>query len=431
MVGRCLLLVSVAAVILLPYVVLLPPAGGPPSDESGGGGPPKRPSGSAATATTTAAAKATSSDGAGDGDPPNPMPVGARGTAVASGPQPGPSCAICFFGLPRSFRLLVLPSIVRNVLLPNLENRCDIYLHYFRVDSEEGGRSGVGGVIDPDEVWLLQNATDRVFNGLDDDGGGGIGSSSSSNTDRRRVHVSIVGDTNETFWRRRGSQLERYMTDRGPDGKLLYFPWMAKTYDARTVHNVVKQWHSISEVWQEMERSARRLGREYARVAMLRNDVVYVTPFDVHQISSTSRDVQNEVVAVPNWARYPVNDRMVYGPYEAVRVWATERFDRLESHVRTYDEPGYGLHSERFLDHSIFPAIRALGYRVEANPEVCFFRARADGSVWISDCVTRNGAARGFRTADTQALVEALVGHPCVRSKFNRVTVQLHCGGDG
>ena len=77
---------------------------------------------------------------------------------------------------------------------------------------------------------------------------------------------------------------------------------------------------------------------------------------------------------------------MIYGPKKAVKIWAKERFMRLEEHVVSY-EPGYGMHSERFLNHSIFPAIRRLGVPVYANPDICFFRARADSSTWITDCV--------------------------------------------
>jgi hypothetical protein len=203
---------------------------------------------------------------------------------------------------------------------------------------------------------------------------------------------------------------------------------MAKSFDKTSVHNLIKQWHSISRVWEEMERNARLLGKNYTRVAMLRNDVMFVTPFDLYQISNTTRDTENRMVAVPNWARFPINDRMVYGPYDAIKIWATERFQRLETHVRTYNEPGYGLHSERFLNHSIFPPIRDLGYTVVPNPEICFFRARADGSVWINDCATRDGAALGFRNINkAQTLVEALVGHKCVRSKFKQRVVQVQC----
>jgi hypothetical protein len=356
--------------------------------------------------------------------------VKSTGNKTKVSPRLVDSCAICFFGLPRSFRLLVLPSIIQNVLIPNRNNRCDIFLHYHHLDSEGKSRSGSGGILDTEQVWLLHNATTAVYGG----GHHNIGNKRTRHTENvhsdrmgTAVHLSIIKDTNETFWKERGSQIEKYKTTKIPGSSTpLYYPWKSGSYNMDTMYNIIKQWHSISSVWEEMERTAPLLGKRYTRVAMLRNDVVYVTPFDIYQISNTIRDDKNEMVVVPNWARFPINDRMVYGPFDAIRIWATERFDRLEKHVQTY-EPGYGLHSERFLNHSIFPAIRELGFPVVANPEICFFRARADGSTWINDCTTRDGAALGFRGLDTQALVERLVGHPCVRSAFNKKTVQLHC----
>ncbi|KAG7359070.1 hypothetical protein IV203_015659 [Nitzschia inconspicua] len=331
------------------------------------------------------------------------------------------SCAICFFGLPRSFQLLVLPSILRNVLKPNQKstNRCDIYLHYYKIESEGKSRSSAGGTIDTEHVWLLTHAVKELKRNRPDD-----------NKDDE-IYLSIVSDSEESFRKARGEQLEKYMTTKGPDGKPLYYPWMAKSYDKRSIENMIKQWHSISQVFHAMEQGATTLNKNYTRVAMMRNDVVYVTPFDIYQVSNTSRDDANRQVVVPNFARFPINDRMVYGPYAAVKIWATERFDRLESHVRTYDEAGYGLHSERFLNHSIFPAIRELGYTVTTNPELCFFRARADGTAWINDCATRDGAAIGFRNLDrAQRLVEELVGHSCVRSKYKQRIVQVDCNGN-
>lgn len=343
-------------------------------------------------------------------------PTTSRSSAAAATP---PSCAICFFGLPRSFQQLVLPSIVQNILKPNqrASNHCDIYLHYYKLNSEGKSRSSAGGTLDTEQVWLLQDAVQRLYNQQFKD------------EQSNKVHLTIISDMEDSFQQKRGEQLQKYLTTKeGPDGKLLYYPWMAKSYDKQSVENVVKQWHSISQVWSAMEEGARQLNRNYTRVAMMRNDVVYVTPFDIYQVSNTTRDDANQQVVVPNWARFPINDRMVYGPYDAIKIWATERFDRLETHVRTYEEPGYGLHSERFLNHSIFPPIRALGYEVTANPELCFFRARADGTAWINDCATRDGAALGFRNLNhAQRLVEELVGHDCVRGKFKQRIVQVDC----
>ena len=330
------------------------------------------------------------------------------------------SCAICFFGLPRSFQLLVLPSIIRNVLIPNKQNKCDIYMHYFQVGVEESGRSGYGGKINPDDVLLLKNAVKDVYNG-----------NNMNQPMNELPYVSITNDTSESFFQKRGTLLEKYRSVKGKDGNYLYFPWMAKTYTFPTsIDNIVKQWHSIDAAWNDMERNSIHLHKNYTRVAMMRLDVVYVTPFNIYKIGvkDETMDINNHFAAVPNWARYPINDRMFYGPNKAVKIWATERFQRLEDHVLTYEEPGYGMHSERFLNHSIFPAIREIeGVEVVADPDICFLRARADGSTWINDCVTRNGAARGFRRIDVQALVEDIVGRTCRKSKFNARTIQIHC----
>ena len=262
-------------------------------------------------------------------------PTGHRGdndNTIASS-----SCAICFFGLPRSFKLLVLPSIIKNVLIPNLSSRCDIFLHFYDIKTEEKSRSGFGGTIDANEVYLLKDSVDRIYN---------IENVTETGAPRApiagKVQLTITKDTNETFWDQRRGQVNRFMNAKGEDGKLLYFPWMAKSYDRNSVINVIKQWHSIESVFESMEQS----GKKYDRVAMLRNDVVFVTPFDVWKVNSTLRDTDNRIVTVPNFARFPINDRLVYGPAPAVKIWSTERFQRLEDHVRTYPEPGYGLHSE-------------------------------------------------------------------------------------
>jgi hypothetical protein len=72
-----------------------------------------------------------------------------------------------------------------------------------------------------------------------------------------------------------------------------------------------------------------------------------------------------------------------------------------------------------------------MGYSVATNPELCFFRVRADGTAWINDCATRDGAAIGFRNLDkAQRLVEELVGHSCIRSKFKQRIVQVDCNDE-
>jgi len=79
---------------------------------------------------------------------------------------------------------------------------------------------------------------------------------------------------------------------------------------------------------------------------------------------------------------------MIVGGYEAVKIWATQRFDRIDHHVvHTIPRPGMGMHSEHFMSNSILPAIlEETNATIITDPSICFWRVRADQSVWIGDC---------------------------------------------
>ena len=56
-----------------------------------------------------------------------------RKALAETGTSPGSDefqCAICFFGLPRSYKEMVLPNIVKNVLEPNHKYNCDVFVHF-------------------------------------------------------------------------------------------------------------------------------------------------------------------------------------------------------------------------------------------------------------------------------------------------------------
>lgn len=144
---------------------------------------------------------------------------------------------------------------------------------------------------------------------------------------------------------------------------------------------------------------------KYTQVAMLRSDVLYMTPMDIYEYG------QDRVV-VPGFGRHLVSDRVVYGPAEAVQVWAAQRSSRLDEHIQYMygNHQGWGLHSEKIVKFALFPAMRYVltakqklskgGRKVQVtktntsksddlivkHPFLCFFRARADETVWVSDC---------------------------------------------
>jgi hypothetical protein len=116
-------------------------------------------------------------------------------------------------------------------------------------------------------------------------------------------------------------------------------------------------WYSIAAVWDFMKEHASVQNIHYGRVAVMRSDVVFLTPIDIFKAAPDGIfDTFNNHSVIPGFAQYPINDRLFYGPYEATEIWAKGRFSRLDDFVYNMSHP---LHSERFLDVKILPAIRA------------------------------------------------------------------------
>ena len=203
--------------------------------------------------------------------------LNSQDTPTKNAEQQEQRCAINFFGLPRAFDSLVLPSIVKNVIVPN--PGCDYYVHYYHKTEEESGRSGSGGFIDPTAILHLKDAVLQE-------------------AQRRGTTplptVEFTFDTEEDFWKEYTPLIEKIRTTK-VDGKYLYFPWKARTYKhPTTTDNIVKMWHSIQSSFHLMERNAAASGIEYTTVAMLRSDVLYVTPIDVHDAPGEQRGDHSE-----------------------------------------------------------------------------------------------------------------------------------------
>ena len=139
-------------------------------------------------------------------------------------------CAICFFGLPRSFAAMVLPSMMRNVFMRNAKYGCDYFIHFYQKEEEKAGRAGRGGQLNPEEVLLMKakikSAAKRTMLKVNPN-----------------PAVVFVNDTEADFWEKRGEQVEKYRTTKGEDGQYIYYPWKAKTYHyPESLDNIVKQW---------------------------------------------------------------------------------------------------------------------------------------------------------------------------------------------
>mmetsp|Transcript_24796 Transcript_24796/g.58837 ORF Transcript_24796/g.58837 Transcript_24796/m.58837 type:complete len:945 (-) Transcript_24796:33-2867(-) len=363
-------------------------------------------------------------------------------------------CALLFFGLPRSFQTLVLPSIKTNLLLPNARHNCDVFVHYYQQKDDTKGRRNRGGTIDADSVQLLNQEVKKIASKYGPKSGrnsisvkshthgGEVGGSDHTGTARPPI-VAFVHDTPEEYWERRGELVQKYQEEIDEyDGKPKYFPWKAQTYTNSSIDNIVRQWHSISTAFNLMEMTAKQLNFEYSRVGMFRSDVMYMTPIDIASLdggigvgsgNSTRRfqeptmDTQNQYFVLAPFATYPVNDRSIYGPYEAVKVWATQRFRLIEERAKLRKQPGFTMHSERFLNDMVLSEMQKLGYKRHTNPDICFLRTRADESVIVSDC-TRDGSTRNWDTSKSIRMVNKLVGKQCQPFTMGKKFRFLGCG---
>jgi hypothetical protein len=231
--------------------------------------------------------------------------------------------------------------------------------------------------------------------------------------------VAFEKTTIEQFLLQYQALLDKISKTKDKDGKYLYFPWKARTYkNPETTDNIIKMWHTIHSAFHLMEQS----NIQYETIAMLRNDVVYVTPIDILDAPDST------VSTIPKFGKYPVSDRAMYGPAAAVKIWATQRFAKLEEHVqfiRNHD-PGWGLHSERFVDYALLPVIRQIVGVVREHDDMCFFRARADESVWISDCDVSSGVRL---PKPPRILLEQTLGRSCPGKivRLTRTVQSLDC----
>ena len=351
--------------------------------------------------------------------------------AVFAGPSPLQQqqrrCAINLYGLPRSFKHHVLPSFIANVVRVNRHYHCDYFVHYYNKTFESGGRSGQGGKIYPEDVLLLKPAIEDVHNN---------NSSLRHRRGQSPITVQFIADTDEDFEREQMEHLQtifEYNT-RGTNQSSMdnttispYFithPKEKTMQGKKVLINILKMWHSQTIVWHLMEQYAAIAANHsrqhqqhlrqpfYSRVAMFRSDVVYVTPIDIYKVPNEPAaqqgskprwiptnnttdhyfyDVQNCHAVIPAFASFPVNDRMIYGPYVAVKIWAAERWERYQHHVFTVlptikSEAGAGLHDERMVKYSIIPAIRnEVDVEVMEDRSLFFLRVRANGNIWMED----------------------------------------------
>mmetsp|Transcript_21567 Transcript_21567/g.31813 ORF Transcript_21567/g.31813 Transcript_21567/m.31813 type:complete len:375 (-) Transcript_21567:2-1126(-) len=284
--------------------------------------------------------------------------------------DPNKKCALLFFGLVKEFEQYVYPSIQANILVTN--PHCDVYLHTYNMTSipvNNRSQEQHETTLNISEALILTSPDRIVFESMD------------SFHEKRD---EVIQRTRHNYHRGWG--------------------------DCCTSHdNMIKQWNSINVVWDLMHQHEARLltqqqqqqnqqesdeekthrsidkamdGNYYEQIGLFRSDVIYTKPIDIF----------NAKAAVPNFANHRgYNDRLFYGKYEYAKIWASRRFDFVDTFeqkhmVKISDSEKRkslknGYHSETFvkrlMDH----------YRVPIRKrDICVWRMRSGPRIRVLDC---------------------------------------------
>ena len=197
-------------------------------------------------------------------------------TTTTTTPARREGCAINFYGLPRAFESLVLPSIVKNVWQTNQQYNCDVFVHYYNLTTEPAGRSGRGGNLNPHQIRLL---TSVIKNN----------NQTNNATTTTTTAIRFAMTQEQEFWIKYNELLQKIQTvkETAQTNRLLYFPWKETSYSKTTIANIIKMWHSIQSAFQLMKKHGQDNNIRYTRVAMLRSDVLFLTPIDIWQRGTT------------------------------------------------------------------------------------------------------------------------------------------------
>ena len=147
---------------------------------------------------------------------------------------------------------------------------------------------------------------------------------------------------------------------------------------------MIRQWHSIQQVWSKMAAYEDSLYKRYKRVGLFRPDVYYTHPIQI--------DDNAEVAVIPSmmykptlWGGY--NDRMFYGKRMYAEIWATDRFNSVDAYLQwqqlnTDTKKKRGLHGEDFMRFLL-----ATKWHVPlVIKDICFQRIRSSGQILSGDC---------------------------------------------
>lgn len=282
-------------------------------------------------------------------------------------------CALLFFGIVQNgFQEFILPSIRRNILSINPD--CDIFIHTYNLTSlplNPRSEETTEHTIHAEDAYLLAEAD----------------------------HVKI--QTVEDFWAKRAGVVN---STKGH--------FCVRWGKCCTSHiNMLKQWHSINEVWDLMVESEKSIlgphnedGHYYEQFGFFRSDTYFPTPISIYEHNA----------GVPDFAHWGgINDRLFYGKREYAKIWS-HRFDFVEDYKRKWLEQKQCFHSESY----VAAMLRDNKVPVKENGNICIWRVRSGSRVSSRDCQV--GGGQGVTNVTTIKYLP--VGYTAINMKGTHLT---------
>ena len=268
-----------------------------------------------------------------------------------------PTCALMFFGIPRSFVSTVFPSIKRYILDAN--PTCDVFVHSYNVSVVRGNRMGEAS----GNVYIEELDAFKQY----------YSNSQSS--------YELMLETEDDFQRQRNVTYFRQ-----------FFPRPSAWEYPTSMDNMIRQWHSIESGWKLMESHEKKAWRRFDKVGFFRLDVKYTHPIDI---------LTNETAVIPAMMYEQakptgINDRLFYGSRDVGALWATDRFNSVEDYL-AWQEGNIdrvrcrGLHSEEFLRYLL---VQKWSFDITLR-NICFQRVRTSGTILSTDCDVFGDNAKG------------------------------------
>ena len=144
-------------------------------------------------------------------------------------------------------------------------------------------------------------------------------------------------------------------------------PWGDSSNNFKSLDNFILQTFSKMRVTYLMYKT----NIKFDYVIFIRPDVKIITPFDIKWFQF----VKDNVMVIPNHAKYPINDRMAICNYNNAKIYGYVFNKLLE------DSKKFVIHAEKYLEY-ILNNNKIFIYEIE----FCFKRVRMNGYVEENDC---------------------------------------------